>query len=326
MRKYILALAAGLMAIGAASATPALADGGHNGHGSPGADVTQTNVNSKPQAPARGPATFFAASLTGAAEVPVANGPAVGDPDGKATALVTLKGDRVTFALQWQGIGAPTLGHFHQGKAGINGDVKVPLFTTAMPDTVNSAAGQVTVTDAVLAKQIRTNPRGFYVNLHSKEFPGGAVRGQLQKLNQRVNPLDIIQGGRLLALMDGGQEVPSGANSKVGDKDGHAVTFLRPQGTAVNYSLAWVNIAPPTLAHIHEGAFGKNGDVKIPLFTTPIPNNIFAVSGTAINQDAHVVQQVRQKPANFYSNIHTGEFPDGAVRGQLFDKRLGLGR
>ncbi|MGP4003860.1 CHRD domain-containing protein [Streptomyces sp. 8N706] len=327
MRRRILTLIATAAVLGALGGSPAVAHGGHSGHDGQGSgesghgsEGTGTG-DTTPKTPARGPQVFLTATLSGADEVPVAGGPAVNDPDGKATALVRVKGDRVTFALRWKGIGAPTLGHIHQGRAGANGDVKVTLFGSAMPDTVHSAAGQVSVTDAELAQRIRTDPAGFYVNLHSKEFPGGAVRGQLQpirSLHQPLNPLDIIKGGKLRALSDGGQEVPKDDASKVGDPDGHAITFLHPKGTRVNYSSAWINIAPPSLGHIHEGVFGKNGDIRFNLFNRPVPENIFAVSGTLKHQDPKVVQQIRKNPSGFYANLHTAEFPDGAVRGQLF--------
>lgn len=321
MRRFSLVLAAVIATAASVGATsPALAHGDHDGH----ADMVMAHASSgnSIKTPARGPSASFTATLTGAQEVPVQGGPAVGDPDGFAQALVQVKGDRVTFALKWQGIGAPTLGHIHQGKTGVNGDVKVPLFTTPMPDTVDAASGQVSVTDAALAQQIRTQPDGFYVNLHSKDFPGGAVRGQLKPVNYRINPLGILEGGSEHALMDGNQEVPS-PGKKVGDPDGRAITFVHPHGQAVDYSMAWVNTGAPTLGHLHEGVFGKNGDVKVPLFASPVPAGIFAISGTAENQDAAVVQQLRSNPSNFYANLHSAEFPDGAVRGQLFGQESG---
>jgi len=320
MRKHILAMAATAVVLGTAGITPAIAhDGGHAGHGSTGSTGSggTTTVSGPATGPATGRALSFTATLSGANEVPVQGGPAVADPDGKAVALVKVKGDRVTFALQWKGF-VPSLGHIHQGNAGQNGAVKVPLFGSAMPDSVHSAAGQVSLTDAKLASDIRSNPAGFYVNLHSAEFPGGAVRGQLKPLKHNINPLDIIKGGKLRALSNGDQEVPKNDTSKVGDPDGHAVTFLHPKGTNVDYSLAWVNIKSPSLGHIHKGKFGVNGSVVFNLLTTPVPDSVFAVSGRLTGQDRAVVDRVRANPRNYYSNIHTSEFPDGAVRGQLF--------
>ncbi|MEU9013058.1 CHRD domain-containing protein [Streptomyces sp. NPDC048479] len=319
MQKRYAAVTAAAIVLGVAGVTPALAHSGHDGHGehaSAGGQASAGNASAFTK-PSSGHALAFAAHLSGANEVPVKGGPAVNDPDGKAVALVKVKGDRVTFALQWKGF-VPSLGHIHQGAAGKNGDVKVPLFGTAMPDSVHSAAGQVAITDAKLADSIRSNPSGFYVNLHSAEFPGGAVRGQLKPLHKNVNPLDIIKGGKLRALSDGDQEVPKNDASKVGDPDGHAVTFLQPKGTNVDYSLAWVNIKSPTNGHIHKGAFGKNGDVVFNFFNRPVPDGIFAVSGKLEGQNADVVKRVRANPRNYYANIHTAEFPDGAVRGQLF--------
>ncbi|MEU6355910.1 CHRD domain-containing protein, partial [Streptomyces sp. NPDC047072] len=256
---------------------------------------------------------------TSRCEVPVSGRSPMTRLDAVPSATV-VKGDRVTFSLTWNGIARPTLGHIHEGAAGTNGDVKVGLFTTAMPSTVQSAAGQTEVTDAALAKRLRTDPAGFYVNLHTKEFPGGAVRGQLKPLAKPVNPLSIIRGGSLRALADGGQEVPTKDPKRVGDPDGHAITFLYPGAGRgrIGYSLAWVNIGAPLAGHIHQGTLGRNGDVKVPLFVTPVPANIFAVSGTAEVPDPAVVRQIEKNPTGFYSNLHTEEFPDGAVRGQLF--------
>ncbi|GAA3776930.1 CHRD domain-containing protein [Streptomyces phyllanthi] len=307
-------LVAGLIAT--ATTVPAVADDGHAGH--TGKAAAAAPAGKAPSAvSAKAPAVALVARLDGAQEVPTAGGPAVGDQDGRAVALIKVKGDRVTFALTWRGIGAPTLGHIHEGKPGVNGAVKTGLFTTAMPAGVHSAAGQ-TVTDAALAERLRTDPGSFYVNLHSAEFPGGAVRGQLKPLRGFVNPLSIIKGGGLRALADGSQEVPAKDPKAVGDPDGHAVTFLQPGRRSVDYSLAWVNIAAPAAGHIHEGVLGKNGAVKVALFTTPVPQNIFAVSGSAAVSDGAVLKQIKKNPTGFYSNLHTAEFPDGAVRGQLF--------
>ncbi|MDX8048026.1 CHRD domain-containing protein [Lentzea sp. BCCO 10_0798] len=295
------------------TATKAGAQDHGNGHGTPSPAPGQTP--DQPTKPATGKPVFFTAELDGRQEVPTPGGPAVGDEDASAKALVEVRGDRVTFALEWKKTSQLSLGHIHQGAAGQNGAVKVNLFTTAMPETLSSAAGQ-TVVDPKLAEDIRKNPAGFYVNLHSTEKPGGAVRGQLTPLARQINPLDILKGGKLRAFSNGRNEVPVQGGPKVGDPDGQAVTLVRPTATGVDFSLAWVNVDAATLGHVHQGAKGVNGAVKITFFGTAVPNGIFAVSGTA-TADKATLDALRQSPQGFYSNIHTAAFPGGAVRGQF---------
>jgi len=85
----------------------------------------------------------------------------------------------ITFVLQWNNITAPILGHIHRGAAGVTGPVVVPFFMTAVPAGIFALAGTVPNVDPALARQIRAAPRDYYVNLHTAEFPAGAVRGQL---------------------------------------------------------------------------------------------------------------------------------------------------
>lgn len=117
------------------------------------------------------PATLFAQSysalLSGAAEVP---GP--GDTDAAGVAVVTIDGTSLHYTIWVQNIGAPTAAHIHAGAAGVAGAPVVTL------EHNNLANGTVTIT-ADVANQIRSNPSGFYLNVHTGEFPNGAVRGQL---------------------------------------------------------------------------------------------------------------------------------------------------
>jgi hypothetical protein len=99
-----------------------------------------------------------------------------------------------------------------------------------------------------------------------------------------------------------------------GDKDGRgtATLTLDTDKSEVCYSLTVVNIQPATAAHIHEGAMGKAGGVKVEL---EAPKN-----GTAMGckqADASLIKMIMQNPANYYVNIHNAEFPQGALRGQL---------
>ena len=117
----------------------------------------------------------FATVLTGAAEVP---GP--GDPDGSGTASLRLNPGRgeVCFELSVSNVALPATGaHIHVGTATVAGPVVVPLLP---PNESGTSSGCVSA-DADLIKAILQNPENYYVNVHTFEYPGGAVRGQLSK-------------------------------------------------------------------------------------------------------------------------------------------------
>lgn len=122
-------------------------------------------------APAQPGATQFSAALTGANEVPP------GDPDGAGTARVRVLGDlnQVCVRLEVRGIGPATAAHIHRGAAGVNGP---PVVNLDPPDNDGDEDDCDRVGDA-LADEIQANPAGFYVNVHTADFPDGAIRGQL---------------------------------------------------------------------------------------------------------------------------------------------------
>jgi hypothetical protein len=258
--------------------------------------------------------TFFVASLQGRNEVPA------GDPDGQALEVLRVKGDQVSFAIRWQGIAPPTAGHIHIGASGSNGAVQIPFFGTALPGTVDATVGSVTVADSGLLDSLETNPGGFYANVHTAEFPGGAVRGQLHLVRHAVDLNALLRGGPLAGLLDGDQEVPAAGGPAVGDPDGHATAFARARSGQVRYALHWSGIGAPTNGHIHEGATGVTGPVVVPLFAagSGLPPSLTGVAGTATGVPADLVRRINANPGGFYANLHTAEFPGGAVRGQLF--------
>ena len=61
----------------------------------------------------------------------------------------------------------------------------VPLFTTASP--FGTGSGTVTVTDPAVLDALRSNPGGFYADVSTAIFPGGAARAQLHLLNHAVS-------------------------------------------------------------------------------------------------------------------------------------------
>ncbi len=130
----------------------------------------------------KGPSTPFVARLLGANEVPAA------DPDGVGGAAVTFDilnsvdpvgGAQACWDLSYANItGTPAAAHIHRGLAGANGPVVVPLFTATAPLGASSGTGCIDIAPA-LATEIMTTPSNFYVNVHTTDFPGGSIRGQL---------------------------------------------------------------------------------------------------------------------------------------------------
>jgi hypothetical protein len=119
-------------------------------------------------------ADSYHAQLTGAQEV------GGGDPDGSASAEISVS-DRLN-QVCWdvtdiRNIGPVTGAHIHKGAAGVNGPVVVMLTKSAEGTWKGCADRGAEWTQDM----IKANYSGFYVNLHTAEFPGGAIRGQLHK-------------------------------------------------------------------------------------------------------------------------------------------------
>jgi hypothetical protein len=292
----------------------------HENHGQqPAAPANPVAAPNTPATPS-GDITYFVAALNGKNEVPgPAGSPAVGDKDGQAVQILRLKGNQLSFAFKWKGIGAPTAGHIHLGKTGTNGAVKVPFFGAALPGSVNTIVGSVTLTDKSVIDGLKADPTNFYANLHTAEFGGGAVRGQLHKTTKPVDVNSLLRGGPLAGLMDAGQEVDT-PGKPTGDPDGHATAFVRAGKTDVKYAFTWNGIGGPTNAHLHEGTVGVNGPIALDLLAAPagLPASITGVAGSVTGVSADLTKKINQNPSNFYANLHTAEFTGGAVRGQLF--------
>ena len=116
------------------------------------------------------------ATLTGAAEVP---GP--GDPDGSGTATITVNPgqNEVCWEINVSGITLPaTAAHIHLAPVGVAGPVVVPL---SPPDASGFSSGCLDGLPREGVRAILQNPSAYYVNVHTSDYPAGALRGQLSK-------------------------------------------------------------------------------------------------------------------------------------------------
>jgi hypothetical protein len=134
----------------------------------------------------------FAADLRGANEVPPVTTTATG------SALVTLDAaNNLTWEVNSGSIVSPTLAHIHRAAAGTNGNVVVTFAANSSAFTNGRLRGSAVI-DAALANDIRTNPAGFYVNVHTTANGGGEIRGQLATANE----YDIPVAGKVTGAAD----------------------------------------------------------------------------------------------------------------------------
>lgn len=138
--------------------------------------VQATTTSSAPPASSTAPAAGAPPTvqsidlvLTGDTEVP---GPGSG---GTAEATLTYDGDRLCLAGTTTGVGAIVNGHVHAGLAGEAGPPVVDLGIETEGDGPFEGCAQVGAEGGV----VLVDPASYYVNLHTAEFPDGAVRAQL---------------------------------------------------------------------------------------------------------------------------------------------------
>jgi CHRD domain/Protein of unknown function (DUF3455) len=141
-------------------------------------DVTPPAGITVPGDSAGAPVTLVA-SLEGRNEV------TAGAPQGQGLELIGIQGNTLSYSVSWRGIGTPTAADIHAAGRGADGPVVVPLFSTPRP-AGGFASGTVTVTDPTILDGLRSNPQGFYTDLHTNAFPDGAARAQLHALNHAV--------------------------------------------------------------------------------------------------------------------------------------------
>ncbi len=124
-----------------------------------------------------------------------------------------------------------------------------------------------------------------------------------------------VPATRFTTILTGEAEVDNAGNTGVGDLDGLGIANVRvtPNRERICIDVIVANTAPLILAHIHRGPAGQNGPVVVD-FTDKINDN--TVRG-CVHIDEQLLRRIVLEPQNFYVNIHSEEFPAGAVRGQL---------
>jgi hypothetical protein len=233
----------------------------------------------------------FRVTLAGENESPA------GDPVATGSARITARSGqaKICYRITVRDLsGRAVAAHIHRGAAGVAGPVVVPLKT---PNAAGNASGCAKAKKA-LVRAILKRPSRYYVNVHTREFPGGAVRAQLAGSRAVL--------GTILHLDLKGTSEPNAS--------GTAVLRIRKAAGVICYRLRVANVTLPTVAaHIHKGAAGTNGPVVVP-FTAPGADGTSSGCATAT---ASVIDDILANRSGYYVNVHTKEHPGGAIRAQL---------
>jgi len=252
-------------------------------------------------------AQTLGAVLTGSQETPPCATPGFGN----ATVTFDSTRQNINVTITVANLGSPiTASHIHNAATG--GNVVLGFTPTA---SFNN--GTLTGTFPIpsdLTTQILQNPGNFYVNVHTNQCTGGAVRGSLA----------FASGGPIMyaAELRGANETPPNGSNAFGSA---LVTFDSVNNTMA-FEVGTSGIASPSASHIHRGASGVGGPVIINFATTPSGFQGGRVSGSgAIStlQSSSLLPSdltglASATTANgFYVNVHSAAFGGGEIRGQL---------
>jgi hypothetical protein len=117
----------------------------------------------------------------------------------------------------------------------------------------------------------------------------------------------------LRARLTGEAEVPG-----PGDPNGSGRATVAVFSEEVCYRLRFELGTPPaTAAHIHVGLPDEAGPIFVLLFNEPEENG----SSGCVEVTRAASLFLSEHPGRFYVNVHNNEFPDGAIRGQLRERR-----
>ena len=99
-----------------------------------------------------------------------------GNADGQITVVVDPPKGTACYILNVAGLADVTAAHIHTGGPGETGG---PVVTLEAPS--DGASGGCVEVAADLSAALLANPGGYYVNVHTRAQPSGAIRGQLAK-------------------------------------------------------------------------------------------------------------------------------------------------
>lgn len=250
---------------------------------------------------------YYRANLSGAFQVPSARSM------GGGSLVLELVGDSLfvsgSFANLQSEFDASIAGgsHLHIAPAGSNGDVALLLNATVSEDNLSGVylASENSFELTTEQREALMN-RNFYVNIHTMEYAGGELRGQVVPAASTT----------FFAQLAGSAEQPSVATNAMGA----TVLEIKGDTLTVSGSFAGLESAFNTNvgSHLHLGHAGENGGVEVVL-NVDLDTELMA--GTYSPENNEFVLDADQKAAlfarNMYVNVHSVTIGSGEIRGQV---------
>jgi hypothetical protein len=258
---------------------------------------------------ARAQVIEFRASLTAAQEVPVTTSTATGS----AIVLYDLRANTFDLFVSASGF-TNTLAdaHIHEGAAGVVAPALIHFPVGSFVRTGNNLSATF-LRQAYTGDRLKFLQNGAYVNLHSPQFPGGEIRGQL-----------IAQPKRLVSVIDVAQEQAAFPNVNLAGGNlsdfGAAVMSYNPGTNRISLRVSVYNFRNTlSNSHYHEGAPAVSGPVVVNL-----GNNANAGGYTSANGHIsgsfdipYTGDPIRLLTGGAYLNFHSTTFTGGEARGQV---------
>ncbi|MCU0427556.1 MAG: CHRD domain-containing protein [Candidatus Kapabacteria bacterium] len=229
---------------------------------------------------------FFTIALDGSDPSQTASTPATGS----GWAVLSADKTRLTYTFAFARLsGSPTAAHFHLGGRGVANPA--PAQTIAITGNYvtgtwnNPTAAQL---DSLLAGKI-------YVNIHTMQFPGGEIRGQV---------VPVASGGYSIAL-SGANTVPTPISTPA---RGAGYAVLSADSTLTYRATVFGLSSMLRFAHFHYGISTANGIIaQLIEFTDSTTRGTWKLPKLAFDT---------LRVEGLYMNVHTVNNGGGEIRGQ----------
>nr|MBA3468314.1 CHRD domain-containing protein [Herpetosiphonaceae bacterium] len=253
----------------------------------------------------------YQVAIDGAQEVP----PSGSTATGSAAITIDTAANTLSYNITFSGLSSSELSaHIHGfappgANAGVlhtlpAGSPKIGVYNYNQADEANILAGLT------------------YINIHSTNFPGGEIRGQIAgtpgtcvtptpvtPTATEVTPTATTPPASCLTYqvaLNGGQEVPPNGSTATGS----AAITIDTAANTLSYNITFSGLSSTELsAHIH--GFAPPGTNAGVLHTLPAGSPKIGVYNYNQADEANILAGLT------YINIHSTNFPGGEIRGQI---------